>query len=99
MPSKQPRHSITETTRVREALEPLRQAGIEIDFAELIVLGAANRLRELEAAEMAEEMDDERKAALRQRLVERLHTGKGIDIEALYQVRRAYEIHRPGHAQ
>ncbi len=82
MPTKHPRHSITETPRIREALEPLREAGIKVDLAELVVLGAEIRLREIEA----EEADEQRKAALRQRLIERLRTGKGIDIAAAYAV-------------
>lgn len=49
MPTSHPRHTITETPRVREALDELRTAlGRErVDFAELTVLGARAKLREL----------------------------------------------------
>jgi hypothetical protein len=49
MPTSHPRHTITETPPVREALDELRAAlGRErIDFAELTVLGARAKLRAL----------------------------------------------------
>jgi hypothetical protein len=83
MPTKLRRHSITETPRVRDALEPLRRRGVPVELGDLVVRGAADRLREVEA----EEPEEQRKARLRQRLVERLRTGKGIDIAAAYEVR------------
>ena len=49
MPTSHPRHTITETPRVSEALDELRAAlGRErIDFAELTILGARAKLGEL----------------------------------------------------
>lgn len=49
MPTSHPRHTITETPRVREVLDELRAAlgRKRIDFAELTVLGARAKLREL----------------------------------------------------
>ncbi len=49
MPTAHPRHTITETPPVREALDGLRarMAGQRIDFAELVVLGAGVKVRQL----------------------------------------------------
>jgi hypothetical protein len=49
MPTSHPRHTITETPPVREVLDELRAAlgRQRIDFAELTVLGAQAKLREL----------------------------------------------------
>lgn len=49
MPTSHPRHTITETPPVREALDDLRArlAGQRIDFAELVVLGAGLKVRQL----------------------------------------------------
>ncbi len=49
MPTAHPRHTITETPLVRQALDTLRArlAGERIDFAELVVLGAGVKVRQL----------------------------------------------------
>ena len=49
MPTAHPRHTITETPLVRQALHDLRVrlAGERIDFAELVVLGAGVKVRQL----------------------------------------------------
>ena len=49
VPTSHPRHTITETPPVREALDDLRArlAGQRIDFAELVVLGAGVKVRQL----------------------------------------------------
>jgi hypothetical protein len=49
MPTSHPRHTITETPPVREALDGLRARlfGQRIDFAELVVLGAGVKARQL----------------------------------------------------
>jgi hypothetical protein len=49
MPTSHPRHTITETPPVREVLDELRAAlgRQRLDFAELTVLGARAKLREL----------------------------------------------------
>lgn len=59
VPTTRPRHTITETPPVQEALDELRSklgAGERIDFAELVELGArvkARRLRSEDAAATA----------------------------------------------
>jgi hypothetical protein len=49
VPTSHPRHTITETQPVREALDDLRArlGGQRIDFAELVVLGAGMKVRQL----------------------------------------------------
>jgi hypothetical protein len=49
MPTSHPRHTITETPPVREVLDELRAAlgRGKLDFGELTVLGAREKLREL----------------------------------------------------
>jgi hypothetical protein len=49
MPTAHPRHTITETPPVREALDELRSrlSGERIDYAELVVLGARVKVRQL----------------------------------------------------
>ena len=51
MPTRLPRHTITETPPVERALRRLRQLrpGQQIDFKELIVLGAREKASQLEA--------------------------------------------------
>jgi Arc/MetJ-type ribon-helix-helix transcriptional regulator len=90
MPTRHPRHSVTETPSVREALDALRLRGERVRMSDLVIRGARERLRELEA-----ERDDEaRRAELRRDLVKRLHTGEGLDAEAAYEVREHGWIHR-----
>ena len=49
MPTKHRRHAITETPRVKEALDPLRAEmdGERLDLSELVVLGAQAKLADL----------------------------------------------------
>jgi hypothetical protein len=49
MPTTHPRHTITETPPVQEALDELRSrlSGERIDYAELVVLGARMKARQL----------------------------------------------------
>jgi hypothetical protein len=83
MPTSHPRHSITETPPMRAALNELRSRGERIRFGDLVIRGAQQRLRELK-----EERDEEaRKLELRRQLVEQLHTGEGLDVQAAYEVR------------
>jgi hypothetical protein len=90
VPTRHARHSVTETPPVREALDALRRRGEPVLMGDLVIRGARERLRELEA-----ERDDEaRKAELRHQLVERLHTGEGIDADAAYEVREHGWVHR-----
>jgi hypothetical protein len=83
MPTRHPRHSITETPPVREALDALRRRGERVRLDDLVIRGARERLREMESSRE----DEVRKAKLRQNLVERLRTGEGLDVEAAYEVR------------
>lgn len=83
MPTRHPRRSITETPAVRDALAELRRRGHPVRLGELVILGARERLREVEA----EADEDARKAKLRRALVERLRTGEGLDAAAAYEVR------------
>lgn len=54
MPTTRPRHTITETPPVQEALDELRSKlgdGEQIDFAELVTLGAQVKARQLSTDE------------------------------------------------
>ncbi|HTD09495.1 MAG TPA: hypothetical protein VK680_11435 [Solirubrobacteraceae bacterium] len=83
MPTRHPRHSITETPPVREALDALRCRGERVRLDELVIRGAHERLREMEAARNTESRNIE----LRRQLIERLRTGEGLDVDAAYEVR------------
>jgi hypothetical protein len=83
MPTRLPRHSITETPPVQEALDALRRRGERPHLDDLVIRGARERLREMEDVDN----EQERKAALRRDLVERLRTGEGLDADAAYEVR------------
>jgi hypothetical protein len=84
MPTSHPRHTITETPRVREALDELRNVlgrRSRIDFAELTILGARAKLRELRAE------SPEVKAA-RERLLQEVREGTiELDIAAADEVK------------
>lgn len=75
---------------MREALDALRRRGERVRMGDLVIRGARERLRELEA----EREDETRKAKLRRQLVEQLRTGEGIDVDAAYEVREHGWIHR-----
>jgi hypothetical protein len=84
MPTKRPRHTITETPPVEEALAELRVAlGSErIDFAELVIVGARAKARELRGDGVAG-----RRA--RSRLAESVRARSlPIDLEAADAVKR-----------
>lgn len=68
---------------MHEALDALRNRGERVHLSDLVVLGARERLRELDERR---ERDD-RNADLRQQLVEQLRTGEGLDTDAAYEVR------------
>jgi hypothetical protein len=90
VPTRHARHSVTETPPVREALDALRLRGERVRMGDLVIRGARERLRELEA----ERGEGAEKAELRRQLVEQLHTGEGIDVDAAYEVREHGWIHR-----
>jgi hypothetical protein len=83
VPTRHPRHSITETPSVREALDELRRCGERVRLGDLVIRGARQRLAELQA----ERDEQAHKRDLRLRLIERLRTGEGLDAVAAYEVR------------
>jgi hypothetical protein len=83
VPTRHPRHSITETPPVREALDALRRRGERVRLDDLVIRGAHERLREIEVARG----EETRNAELRRQLVEQLRTGDGLDADAAYEVR------------
>ena len=82
MPTRHPRHSITETPPVREALDALRRRGERVRLDDLVIRGARERLREVDAIRAS----DARDAELRQQLIQQLRSGEGLDVEAAYEV-------------
>ena len=84
MPTAHPRHTITETPPVREALDELRSrlGGERIDYTELMVLGARMKVREL-----PDDAKAGREAA--RRLAEMVrHRSIPVDIQAADDVKR-----------
>ena len=75
MPTKHPRHAITETPRVKEALDALRAElnGERPDLADLVVVGAQAKLARLRS-------DDQRRRALREDLVKRIRS-RDLDLD------------------
>ena len=83
MPTAHPRHTITETPPVKEALDELRSrvGGERIDYAELVVLGARMKARQL-----PDDAEAARKAA--QRLAEMIRDRSiPIDVQAADEVK------------
>lgn len=85
MPTTHPRHTITETPPVQEALDELRArlSGERVDFAELVILGARAKARRLP------DRPREAREACKQ-LAEWIRSGSGpeIDIAAADEVKR-----------
>jgi len=80
LPTRHPRHAITETPRVRAALDALRSRGIDFTLGELVVRGAEARLSD-SAGESA-------RHKLRTRLAAGLRDGThGLDPAALDEAR------------
>lgn len=71
MPTKHRRHAITETPRVKEALDPLRAElnGERLDLAELVVIGAETKLVRLRT-------EADHRSQLLRALVDDLRSGK-----------------------
>ncbi|HEX3692863.1 MAG TPA: hypothetical protein VHU13_05920 [Solirubrobacteraceae bacterium] len=84
MPTTRPRHTITETPRLQEALNELRAKlgeGERIDFAELVALGAHAKARRLEA-------ESPKAHAARKRLIRDVLSGSGgVDVQAADEVK------------
>lgn len=84
MPTALPRHTITETPPVREALDELRArlGETRVDYAELVVLGARTKLRQL-----PDDAEAARQAA--QRLAEMVRRRSiPVDLQAADEVKR-----------
>src|SRR5262245_2865782 len=85
IPTKHPRHAITETPPVRAALDELRgELGeTKLELSELVILGAQAKLAKLRA-------ERESVVARRTKLAERIRRRDlPADIEAAEEVRRA----------
>lgn len=84
MPTTRPRHTITETPPVHDALDELRGelgGGERIDFGELVILGARAKARELR-----EESAEAREA--REWLIREVREGQSpVDVEAADEVK------------
>jgi hypothetical protein len=86
VPTTRPRHTITETPPVQEALDELRAKlgqGETIDFAELVTLGARAKARRMSD-------DDAAKRTARARFAEQIRTRSlpyEIDIAAAEEVK------------
>ncbi len=86
MPTTRPRHTITETPPVQEALDELRAKlgkGETIDFAELVTLGARVKARRIND-------DDAEARAARERLAEMIRTRSfpyEVDVAAAEEVK------------
>jgi hypothetical protein len=84
MPTKHRRRAVTETPKVRVALDRLecQLKDDRIDLGELLVLGAEAKLAALRAAE-------DRGTAARKRLADRIRSRQlNVDLEAAEEVRR-----------
>ncbi|MGP0102996.1 MAG: hypothetical protein ACLPUT_15435 [Solirubrobacteraceae bacterium] len=83
MPTTRPRHTITETPPVQEALDELRAKlnGDPIDFAELLIIGARAKARRLP--------DDEKARKAREELADWIRNGNGpeLDVAAAKEVK------------
>lgn len=72
-----------ELLREPDEFEELRSRSERIRFGDLVIRGAHERLRELEE----ERNEEARGLELRRQLVEQLHTGEDLDVQAAYEVR------------
>jgi hypothetical protein len=85
VPTSRPRHTITETPPVQEALDELRSAlsgGERIDFGELLSIGARTKARRLRA-------EDAQARTARVRLAEMIRTRSiPVDLEAAQEVKQ-----------
>jgi hypothetical protein len=84
VPTTHPRHTITETPPVREALEELRARLPDgrIDYAELVVLGARMKTRQLpDDAKAAHEASQRLAEMVRRRSIP-------VDVQAADEVKR-----------
>jgi len=78
MPTKHPRHIVTEVGPVAEAFAKARRVQPDVHVRDLVLLGAEAIVERAEQ----EEADEERRAAAIERLIAMTTTGDGIDHEA-----------------
>lgn len=85
MPTKRPRHTVTETDALADVLEQLRRhsRSNRLDLAELLRLGGEVKLREFQEEERAAAA----RTAARERFLERSRSAHGIDVDALAEAR------------
>jgi muramoyltetrapeptide carboxypeptidase LdcA involved in peptidoglycan recycling len=76
VPTKRPRHTITETEELERALAPLRERGIEVSFPALVVRGAEAALADAAAAAD----DEERRRELRRAFIDHGHEHFDLDV-------------------
>jgi hypothetical protein len=84
VPTKRRRHAITETAPVQAALDELRRelGGDQVELAELVILGANEKVARLRSGRGAQQ-------ALREGLAERIRTRRlPVDPKAAEEVRR-----------
>ncbi len=88
MPTNRPRHTITETPPVREALDELRHelGGDRLELPELVIRGAREKTRELRGRSRS--VQD-----ARIRLARSIREGTGVDAD---EIRRADEAKQIG---
>lgn len=84
MPTKHPRHAITETPKLKKVLDRLREetGSVRLDWGELVALGAKEKLKELRKSK-----DDG--DAILEAMAEKIRRGEGSwDVEAADEVKR-----------
>jgi len=84
---------VTETDEVGAALERVRQAAPDrcVNVSELVLLGAERKLELLRRASG----DDQHRAELRERFLQRTRSGEGIDWDAALAVHERGWAHAP----
>ena len=84
---------ITETDEVGAALDRVRRADPDgaVSLSELVVLGAPVKVAQIEQARR----DNERRAELRERFLQRTRSGEGVDWDALAEVHERGWAHAP----
>jgi hypothetical protein len=85
MPTKHPRHAITETPAVRTVLDRLREESgeVKLDWGELVMLGAEEKMKLIRA-------EKEKVSSIRRQAADEIRQGAGAgDIAAADEVKRS----------
>jgi hypothetical protein len=87
MPTNRPRHTITETPPVQEALDELRRELGEdrVELPDLVIRGARERTRELRGRRQSVQ-------AARRRLARSIREGDGVDVEGVRLADEAKQV-------